>query len=116
MVLMLVGERLADLRKDKGLQQKELAAIIGVTERSVSLYERELSSPNDKIKLKIARYFNVSLDYLMGLTDHQISYDHNDYIALPQGYVPKLKKELLNHLDLLKIKYKLAPMPGKRKK
>lgn len=104
---MLVGERLADLRKDKGLQQKELASIIGVSERSVSLYERGLVSPNDEVKLKIARYFNVSLDYLMGLTNNQISYSHNDYIALPQGYVPELKKELLNHLDLLKIKYRL---------
>ena len=76
---MLVGERLADLRKDKGLQQKELAGIIGVSERSVSLYERGLSSPSDKVKIKMAKYFNVSLDYLMGLTNHEISYDHNDY-------------------------------------
>ena len=111
---MLVGERLADLRKDKGLHQKELAAIIGVTERSVSLYERELSSPRDEVMLKIARYFNVSLDYLLGLTDHQISYDHNDYIALPNGYVPELKRELLNHLELLKLKYKIVTTPKKK--
>jgi len=109
---MLVGERLADLRKDKGLQQKELAAIIGVSERSVSLYERELSSPNDDVKIKIARYFNVSLDYLMGLTSYEISFDHRDYIALPDGYVPEMKRELLNHLELLKIKYRIV---GKRK-
>jgi transcriptional regulator with XRE-family HTH domain len=111
---MIIGERLADLRKDKGLQQKELAGIIGVTERSVSLYERELSSPNDKVKLKIAKYFNVSLDYLMGLTNREISYDHNDYIALPRGYVPEMKEELLNHLELLKIKYRVNRVHNKR--
>jgi len=105
---MLIGERLADLRKDKGLQQKELAAVIGVSERSVSLYEREMSSPNDSVKIKIARYFNVSLDYLMGLTPYEISFDHHDYIALPKGYVPELKKELLNHMELLKIKYRIS--------
>jgi len=104
---MLVGERLAELRKDKGLEQKELAAILGVSERSISLYERELSAPRDKIKIKIAKYFNVSLDYIYGLTDNEISYDHNDYIALPKGYAPEMKKELLNHLELLKIKYRL---------
>jgi len=112
---MLVGERLAELRKDKGLQQKEFATIIGVTERSVSLYERELSSPRDEVLLKIARYFNVSLDYLLGLTDYQISYDHNDYVALPHGYVPEMKRELLNHLELLKLKYRLIKDPKKKK-
>lgn len=105
---MLVGERLADLRKDKGLQQKELATILGVSVRSISLYERELSSPHDNVKLEIAKYFNVSLDYLLGLTNREISYDHNDYIALPNGYTPEMKKELENHLELLKIKYKIS--------
>jgi transcriptional regulator with XRE-family HTH domain len=105
---MLIGERLAELRKDKGMLQRDLAGLLGITERCVSLYERELSSPTDETKLVIARYFNVSLDYLMGLTDIEISYDRNDYIALPKGYVPELKKELLNHLDLLKLKYRIG--------
>jgi transcriptional regulator with XRE-family HTH domain len=105
---MLIGERLAELRKDKGMLQRDLAGLLGITERCVSLYERELSSPSDETKLVIARYFNVSLDYLMGLTDTETSYDRNDYIALPKGYVPEMKKELLNHLDLLKLKYRIG--------
>ena len=60
------GERLSDLRKDRGLTQKDLAKIIGVSENSISMYERNLNSPDDKIKVKIAKYFNISLDYLLG--------------------------------------------------
>ena len=65
------GERLSELRKDNGLTQRDLAEILGVSENSISLYERNINTPDDELKIKIANYFNVSLDYLLGATDKQ---------------------------------------------
>ena len=50
------GERLSELRKDKGLTQKEFAKILGISENSVSMYERNLNTPDDQMKIKIAEY------------------------------------------------------------
>ena len=66
--LCLIGERLYDLRKDAGLTQDELAAILNINKHSISSYEREKSEPPDAIKIGIAKYFHVSVDYLLGLT------------------------------------------------
>ncbi|MGI5840539.1 MAG: helix-turn-helix domain-containing protein [bacterium] len=68
------GERVKQLRTEAGMTQEEFGKIIGVTKYAVSLYESEKSSPNDGIKLKLADYFNVSLDWLMGRTDHREAY------------------------------------------
>ena len=69
----MIGERLADLRKDKGLNQKDLAEVLGISLHTLSNYEREISTPDDEMKIRIARYFNVSLDYLPGLLLRQIN-------------------------------------------
>lgn len=104
---MFIGERLSELRKDKGWKQKELASKLGVKEKTVSAYENSITAPSDPIQEEIARLFNISLDYLHGLTNEEVSYNRSDYVALPKGYPPKLKEELQEHLDLLKIKYGL---------
>ena len=53
------GERLSELRKDNGLTQRDLAEILGVSENSISLYERNINTPDDELKIKIANYFNI---------------------------------------------------------
>ena len=58
----MIGERLLDLRKDAGLTQDELAAILRINKHSISSYEREKSEPPDAIKIEIAKYFNVSIE------------------------------------------------------
>jgi len=63
------GERLKELRKSKNITQKDFATILHVTERAYQNYEMNSSTPNYKLLLTIADYFNVSLDYLVGRTD-----------------------------------------------
>ena len=104
----MVGERLSELRKDKGLTQKEMADIFGVSKNTISLYERDLMSPEDATEEAIARYFDVSLDYLHGLTDNQrsISSDNTQVIILRN--VPDIAAaEITNFLNHIKGKYKL---------
>ena len=62
-------ERLKELRTEKGLSQKELGQILNTTNSSVCDWERGRSEPNLDTVAQIARYFDVSADYLLGLED-----------------------------------------------
>lgn len=63
------AERLKTLRKDKGLKQSELAEALNVTQRKISYWETEQLEPDLVTLIKIANYFEISVDYLLGLCD-----------------------------------------------
>lgn len=62
-------ERLKDLREEQNLSTRQLAKEIGVTNISISRWEREERIPNIENLVAIAKYFKVSTDYLCGLED-----------------------------------------------
>lgn len=102
------GERRSELRKDNGLTQRDLAEILGVSENSISLYERNINTPDDELKIKIANYFNVSLDYLLGATDKQIPLNRNETQFIYAENLPSnAYKEMKTFLDYLQNKYKI---------
>lgn len=62
------------LREEKGLKQRELAEILNCSQRVYSNYERgDLDIPTD-ILIRLAKYYNTSVDYLLGLTDQKPPY------------------------------------------
>ena len=63
------SSRIAELRKERKLKQREMAGICGVKIRTYQGYEYGENYPEIPGLLVIADYFNVSLDYLMGRTD-----------------------------------------------
>ncbi|MDO5028198.1 MAG: helix-turn-helix domain-containing protein [Bacillota bacterium] len=63
---MKFAKRLYILRKEKGLSQKDLAAEIGVSPSSISLWEADKVVPEAEKILNLAQYFQVSSDYLLG--------------------------------------------------
>lgn len=65
----LVGERLKRARELSGISQRELASRVGLGEQQVYRYEREVSDPYLSNVIPIAKELNVSLDYLVGLSD-----------------------------------------------
>ena len=69
------GERLKQLRKERGLTQTELAKLIGSSKALVSKYETNQSQPPYEILIQIAYVFNVSTDYLLGIANR-------DYISV----------------------------------
>jgi transcriptional regulator with XRE-family HTH domain len=63
------SERLKELRKDKNLSLSDLAKEIGVSDIAISRWERKLRMPNIETLAKLAVFFGVSSDYLLGLED-----------------------------------------------
>lgn len=69
-----LGERIKSLRQESGLTQEEFGKKFGVAKSTVSLYESGRSTPDDTMKLKIADHYDVSVDYLLGLTNDRKRY------------------------------------------
>ncbi|MEC5425411.1 helix-turn-helix transcriptional regulator [Virgibacillus sp. C22-A2] len=67
--MITCGERLRELRKERGLSAKELGEIIGVNERVLTYYETNERQPRFDMLIKLADFFDVSMDYLFGRTD-----------------------------------------------
>lgn len=63
--------RLRELREEFGLTQKQVGVLIGVKDSAVSKYERMEQQPDYESLIKLADYFDVSLDYLLGRTDER---------------------------------------------
>lgn len=64
-----IGKRIKMLREDERLNQKELAKALNISNTTLSQYETGQRTPSDDIKIKLANFFNVSTDYLLGRTD-----------------------------------------------
>lgn len=69
--MMEFHERLKELRQDNQKTQKELADYLGVTERSYQRYEAGDREPDIKGLNKLANYYKVTVDYLLGRTDQK---------------------------------------------
>ena len=67
---LLFAERLRDLRVERGLKQSVLAEALGTTQRRVSYWETGKVEPDLLSLCKIAEFFSVSLDYLVGRRDY----------------------------------------------
>jgi len=64
---MLIGIRLKELRIERGISADQLAAEIGIGVAMVFRYENNKSDPSTDVLTRMARYFKVSTDYLVGL-------------------------------------------------
>lgn len=63
--------RVRELRESRGLQQKDLAIDLGVTQPTISGWESGIKVPSAKSTQKLADYFGVTTDYLLGRDDTQ---------------------------------------------
>jgi transcriptional regulator with XRE-family HTH domain len=64
-----IGKRIAKLRKSKGLTQQQLALKMGILNYLISDYETERRRLYDEMLIRFAIALEVSLDYLVGLSD-----------------------------------------------
>lgn len=66
---MTIYQRLKDLREDNDLTQADVAKILYITQQQYYKYEKGLSMMGVDKYIKLAEYYNISLDFLVGLTN-----------------------------------------------
>ena len=65
----IFAERLKQLREEQGLTQAQLAELVGVDFRTVSIWERGIRLPKDEFTIELCSVLGVEMTYLFGLTD-----------------------------------------------
>lgn len=69
--MKVFGDRLRQLRKDVNLSAKELGKIIGVRDVAIINWENDVNDIKGESIVKLAKYFGISSDYLLGLEDQK---------------------------------------------
>lgn len=64
-------ERLQYLKTSRNIMQKDIASDLGIPLRTYQRYERGEGEPNVTVLARMAQYFAVSADYLLGLSDEE---------------------------------------------
>ena len=70
----MIYKRIRDLREDNDLTQQNIADELHINRRSYAAYENGINSMTPETLIKIAIFYNVSVDYLLGLTDIDTPY------------------------------------------
>ena len=100
---------LLKLRLEKGINQEEAAAVVGVTRQAFSRYERGDRELGYDALVKLAKYFDVSIDYLLGNSTYyypdrvtsQFSADEQEVLSLYASLSPTRKEDLKIYLRAL---------------
>lgn len=96
---MTLGERLQTLREEQGLDQLEVAEAIGsISNTDLSRYEKDKRAPHHKNLVLLAKYFSVTVDYLVGMSDQR---QPDPAAGLPED----ARKIALEFIDFLQHKY-----------
>ena len=66
--LKVIADRIKTLREKRGITQAELAKQLGVTRSGVNAWEMGISVPSTQYIVELAQFFNVSTDYLLGVS------------------------------------------------
>ena len=88
----MIGERLAEVRKDHGDTQQTLADKLNVTKYTVSSWEQEKSEPNHDTLTKICRLYGVASDYLLGLSNIDPAYIRQKSVVLAEEDLAFIKE------------------------
>ena len=108
------GEILTSLREERGIYQKELAAILKVSVGTVSNYENNIHFPDQEALLQLADYFGVTVDYLLGRTSYRYNLDtlNEEYapgmtvVDIMQHFSPQNAASFLDYIELLQLRQK----------
>lgn len=94
--------RLRDIREDNDKEQKNIAELLGISQQYYSRYELGQVELPIRHYIKLARYYNVSIDYLCGATDKIKPFYEGEIVKL-QNLTEKQKKLLKAYSDNPKL-------------
>ncbi|OEH86215.1 hypothetical protein BHU72_11810 [Desulfuribacillus stibiiarsenatis] len=79
----MLGQRLRGLRKLKKMTQQDIADKMSLAKSTISQYENNINEPDNEMINKLADFFEVTVDYLLGRTDNPSPADTDDW-GLPE--------------------------------
>lgn len=100
-MIHLFGDKLRELRKEKKVSQEEIGKLCGVAKNTVSNWENNINKPDIDLVLKLAQYFNVTTDYLLGFTQDDLDKIKQLEIALKNAGVDNIE-QAMQIIDILK--------------
>jgi repressor LexA len=77
----MLAQRILELRKQKGITQNTIAKYLNISRPAYTRYESGAREPDYETVSKLAQYFEVSVDYLIGCTEDPAPQLNNDYAA-----------------------------------
>lgn len=110
-----LSTRLKMLRSEKDVKQKDVAKFLDISSSAYGFYEQDKRTPTPDIVLKLAEYFDVSTDFILGKTDNRnintkkeinattiAAHRLGDIEDLPDEAIDQLN----DYIEMLKLKYK----------
>ncbi len=90
----MISQRIKELRSEKKLTQNELASLLGIAKTTLAAYEQGKNEPSISMLIKMAHCFNVSTDYLIGLTQSRLPENRNisEELNLSDKAIEKMKQ------------------------
>lgn len=96
----MIGNRVRELRESRGITQTQLARILWISTKALKNWEQNLSDPSVENLINLARYFNVSVDHLIGIEEHCViildslpEYEREKLRAMIQVYIDMTNDE-----------------------
>ena len=96
-----LGTLILEAREDKGITQRELANLIGVTNKSISKYENGLATPSSYVLNQICLNLDISYDSIISLQNENVRKLHNYEEKLIQKIIRKNFSKKLANLSLI---------------
>lgn len=94
----MLGDRLKKLRTEKRITQEELGRKVNVTKVSISGYENGNRSPDTETLQRLADYFEVSTDYLLGRTQNQYSAELPNLTEKDKNDIARDLEKIINNI------------------
>ena len=69
--MIMFLKNIKNLREDNDIKQKDLCKLLGIAQNTYSQYETGKIAWTDEMLIKLALYYGVSTDYLVGLSEHK---------------------------------------------
>lgn len=96
----MLGNRIKQLREELGLKQEELANKLSISPSAIGMYETNKREPNNELTIKLANFFGVTTDYLLGKSDvRKVENNSEDLLDLAkvgftkENYNPPTEKQ-----------------------
>ncbi len=94
-------ERLRELRKERNLSQKMVGEDVGIAQQTLSRYEKNINTVPVDILIKLAKYYNVTTDYILGISQTRNSFKKQNAKSRNQEFLKIYKALNMKNKELL---------------